>query len=484
MLALAYFSRTVGAGFASGQEMLQYYAAFGAWGIAGAAVTMIVMPLTAMIAMQYGFYFQANSHDRVFTSVTSKWLARFVDYSIMFTQFCLGFVMLAGAGANLQQQWGLVPWIGSLIMAVGVLVVSLLDVEKVTDVLGSITPFIIALLLAAAIYTFVTMPSDFSSAAQFADEDVSTLPNWWVSSLNYIGIALMGGISMGIVMGGDTLNVREAGCGGAFGGLLFGIMLVIMVVAMIFNVESVYQESLPTLAIIDQIPPWLGIFASFVIYLMIFSTALGNIYGLGKRLTTKHPQRFLPVLIILVVAGYALSFLDFSTLVGSVFPVMGYVALVMVAVLFASWLGRGRGIITAESRRRDKIRALVLRMVDPNEKFTTAHRRELAREIFQSNISDTHLRETIVADVIEELNADDSNDFSAEAYKVDEDWIQGTYEPLRKGQVRVVDESIPVAPAKSPKNQMSPLNTKNPRSLSATKAGALLGKTPNSFGCG
>ncbi|MFR9855000.1 hypothetical protein ACL1IW_10045 [Corynebacterium striatum] len=49
MLALAYFSCTVDAGFASGQEMLQYHAAFGAWGVAGAAVTMIVMPLTAMI---------------------------------------------------------------------------------------------------------------------------------------------------------------------------------------------------------------------------------------------------------------------------------------------------------------------------------------------------------------------------------------------------------------------------------------------------
>ena len=108
---------------------------------------------------------------------------------------------------------------------------------------------------------------------------------------------------------------------------------------------------------------------------MIFSTALGNIYSLGRRLTTKHPQRFLPVLVILVVVGYALSFLDFATLVGSVFPVMCYVALVMIAVLFASWLGRGRSIVTAESRRRDKIRALVLRMVDPNEKFTTANSR-------------------------------------------------------------------------------------------------------------
>lgn len=101
ILGMAYFSCTVGAGFASGQEMLQYYAAFGGWGILGAIIALALMPLIAMIAMQYGSYFQATSHDRVFTSVTSKVLARFIDYTITFTQFCISFVMLAGAGANL-----------------------------------------------------------------------------------------------------------------------------------------------------------------------------------------------------------------------------------------------------------------------------------------------------------------------------------------------------------------------------------------------
>ena len=52
--------------------------------------------------MQYGSYFQATSHDRVFSSVSGKFLARFVDYFITFTQFCISFVMLAGAGANLN----------------------------------------------------------------------------------------------------------------------------------------------------------------------------------------------------------------------------------------------------------------------------------------------------------------------------------------------------------------------------------------------
>src|SRR5699024_11300327 len=101
ILGMAYFSRTVGAGSASGQEMLQYYAAFGGWGILGAIIALALMPLIAMIAMQYGSYFQATSHDRVFTSVTSKVLARFIDYTITFTKFFISFVLLFVAGVSL-----------------------------------------------------------------------------------------------------------------------------------------------------------------------------------------------------------------------------------------------------------------------------------------------------------------------------------------------------------------------------------------------
>ncbi|WP_070769572.1 hypothetical protein [Corynebacterium sp. HMSC04H06] len=405
---MAYFSCTVGAGFASGQEMLQYYAAFGWWGVIGAVIALVLMPLAAMIAMQYGSYFQATSHDRVFSSIAGKFLARFVDYSITFTQFCISFVMLTGAGANLNQQFGLPLWVGSTLMAVAVIICGMMNVEKVTNTLGSITPFVVALLVIAAVYSFMNAPSDLAAVGQFGIDNVeTTLPNWWVSTFNYVGIAMMGGVSMGIIMGGDTVDVRTAGRGGIIHGLLFGVLLVMMVVAMIFNVTHVYEDALPTLSIITNVNDALGLFAS------------------------------------IVIVGYILSFLDFATLVGAVFPIMGYVALVMIGVLIFTWLARGRGIITAESRRRDKIRSLVLRMIDPKQKFSNAQRAELSQEIFHSNLASQPLRESVPQEVIAELDADSSNPFSAADYEVDEDWLEGRYEPIHRGQVRYVSEAEP-----------------------------------------
>lgn len=420
---MAYFSCTVGAGFASGQEMLQYYAAFGWWGVPGAIIAMILMPLAAMIAMQYGSYFQATSHDTVFQNVSSTFMAKFVDYSITFTQFCIAFVMLAGAGANLNQQWGWPTWVGAALMAVLVIVVGMLDVNKITNILGALTPLIVVLFVVTALYVFMSPPSDLAAAGAFAEANVeTTLPNWWVSTFNYVGIAMMGGISMGIVMGGDTLDIKTAGRGGTIGGLLFGVLLLVMVVAMIFRAPDVYQDPLPTLSLINEVHPWLGIVASVVIYLMIFSTSLGNFYSLSRRLASKKPRLFHPILIGLVVIGFVLSFVDFATLVGFVFPIMGYVALVMITVLVVTWFRRGSDIVGQEARRRDKIRALIHRRLHPERKFTKTHRVQLRETISDSNLENRHLRDTLTQDVAEALDADPATDFSKDELNVKEVW--------------------------------------------------------------
>ena len=48
----------------------------------------------------------------------------------------MGFVMIAGAGSNLEQQFGLPFWIGGLICSLLIITVSFMDFDKITSVLG------------------------------------------------------------------------------------------------------------------------------------------------------------------------------------------------------------------------------------------------------------------------------------------------------------------------------------------------------------
>lgn len=63
-IAMAFVGIVIGAGFATGQEVLQYFVAFGTMGIIGAALAGLIMALTGMASIQLGSYFLANDHVR------------------------------------------------------------------------------------------------------------------------------------------------------------------------------------------------------------------------------------------------------------------------------------------------------------------------------------------------------------------------------------------------------------------------------------
>lgn len=50
-------------------------------GIAVGIIVLFLMPFTAMVILQYGSYFRATSHGKVFDNVTSAVTARFLDYA-------------------------------------------------------------------------------------------------------------------------------------------------------------------------------------------------------------------------------------------------------------------------------------------------------------------------------------------------------------------------------------------------------------------
>ena len=57
-----------------------------------------------VVALQLGSYFRSGHHDDVFERITHPVVRRVIDVVLVFSGFAMGFVMLAGAGANLEQQ--------------------------------------------------------------------------------------------------------------------------------------------------------------------------------------------------------------------------------------------------------------------------------------------------------------------------------------------------------------------------------------------
>ncbi|MFC5588031.1 hypothetical protein ACFPRA_03880 [Sporosarcina soli] len=332
----AFIGIIVGAGFASGQEILQYFTSFGMLGIAGAIVSTALFAYLGMTLTRIGSRMRTISHKEAIYKISGRYLGIIVDYVIIFTLFGVGVVMLAGAGSNLNQQFGVPSYIGSLLMVVLVFLTVLLNVDKVVGVIGSITPFLIVAVVLVSIYCLATLDTTFAILNPIAQDVKTTLPNWFVSSVNYVSFNIATGASMSLVMGGVEKDEKIAKWGGFVGGLGLGILILLSHLAIFSKIESVGTAELPMLAIINDISPYLAVLMAFVLYGMIFNTAVGMFYAFGARFIPIGTKGFKVFVFFTLVIGYALSFLGFTKLVAYFYPLIGYLGLFLVAALIVA----------------------------------------------------------------------------------------------------------------------------------------------------
>lgn len=408
-IALAFVGLLVGAGFATGQEVIQYFISFGGLGIWGAVLAGVLMTAAGGVIIQLGSFFLAEEHNMVFRNVSHPVVSKFLDVSITLTLFAVGFVMLAGAGSTLEQQFGLPAWMGAGIMTVLVMLTGLLDVDKVSDIISGVTPLIIIAVTVAFVYTLFNLPPDISVLDGVATRAESPVRPWWLSAVNYTGLALLLGVSMCLVIGGNTPNPREAGWGGLAGGALYTVLLLMAALVLYLNIVQVGAAEVPMLALYASMHPVLAFIMVFIILAMIYNTSIGMFYALGRRLTAGRQQRYRPVFLVTCVAGYAVSFVGFGTLMNYVYPAIGYVGMVMIVVVLAWWI-RQRAAIAQETGRRDRIRVMLRLRRNPARRFSGKHAARLDEIGEESNVEGKAITGAIDVEVLRDLQKNSGGD--------------------------------------------------------------------------
>lgn len=86
-VAATYIGTVIGAGFASGQEILQFFAYHGIKGIIGLLIAVFMFVLYGYIILQLGNRFKASSYKKVIMETGGPFFGRVIDLVITF--FCL-----------------------------------------------------------------------------------------------------------------------------------------------------------------------------------------------------------------------------------------------------------------------------------------------------------------------------------------------------------------------------------------------------------
>ncbi|MFC4410487.1 hypothetical protein ACFOZY_08625 [Chungangia koreensis] len=336
----AYIGLVVGAGFASGQEILQFFTSYGAWGIVGAVMATILFVLVGMRLAQLGSRLQTTSHKDVIYHICGKSVGQAVDLIITLCVLGVTVVMIAAAGAVFEQQFGLEKHIGSLIMIVFTILSVVLHPKMIITLVGSFTPAILIVVFILSGYSLFTMEGTVVEQLSLAAQQVSASSHWLLSAFLYASYNIASGASMLAVMGGSVKQEKVAVWGGAIGGIGLGILIILINVSMVAKMDVVAGSPMPMLLIAKIISPWFGLIMAFVLLGLIYNTAVGMLYAFCARLTNPSHARFNLYVGIFGIVAFFLSFADFATLVSTLYPVMGYLGFLLVGSIIFSWIWR------------------------------------------------------------------------------------------------------------------------------------------------
>src|SRR5699024_8834863 len=150
-IAGVYVGTIIGAGYASGQEILQFFTGYGWWGILGTVVTMILYPVLGYYLVVLGKRVKAWSHKSVIYHICGKYLGVVVDILLAFFLFGVGVIMIAGSGSLFQQQFGIPPVAGYALMTALVIAALLLSLRRVLDIISILTPLAFVLIIVLSV---------------------------------------------------------------------------------------------------------------------------------------------------------------------------------------------------------------------------------------------------------------------------------------------------------------------------------------------
>ncbi|MBD2847898.1 hypothetical protein IDH44_22105 [Paenibacillus sp. IB182496] len=328
-IALTYIGTIVGAGFASGREILQFFTRFGAVAaltiVLAAALFAWLGAKMMLLAREIG----AQSYEDLNMALFGPRFGKLVSYFMMLVLLGVTGVMLAGAGSVFSEHLNASYQLG---LAVTLLACFLL-LRKGMHAILLVNTVVVPIML---LFTLLVMWH--TTRAPGADrwlELTNDYSPWtlWLSPLLYTAFNLTLAQAVLVPLGARIQDRGAIRLGALLGGIGIGFMLLVGHIALSANMPGISQFAIPMGGIARQlgmVAQWIYI---FLIYSEIFTTLIADVYGLSLQVRSRFNwPRDLLILAILGVS-FLLSQIGFGTLLSTLYPIFGFVSLGWLALM-------------------------------------------------------------------------------------------------------------------------------------------------------
>jgi len=316
----------LGAGFASGQEMMSFFAIHGYKGMFGLVLTGMLFSMIGYMVLKIIFTRKCNSYTEFMKLIMGNTGRRFFEVIVVLFMFCCLCAMLAGCGALFQQRFNIPYYYGVVFMAIGCFLTFLFDVKGVVAINTVLAPVLLIGTILMGIYIWYFRGTTVGNMLPEALHLIKD--NWVSSSIVYVAYNSITAIVVLCSLGYALNKMTTVKLSAIIGGASLGVIGLILGLAVLINYKEVAEFEIPLLAIVMKYSE--GIQYIYIVMLVsaMFTTAVANGFGVIERVKENSvvlKENAYVIKFVVVTVAAAFSSIGFSTLVANVYPLFGYV---------------------------------------------------------------------------------------------------------------------------------------------------------------
>ena len=367
IFAGAFIAFLIGAGFATGQEILQYFTSYGYEGLLTTAAVLLLFLYVSVDFISVGYREDFKKGSEVYTYYCGKYVGAFYDYFAILFIFMSYVVMIAGSGATLNQHYGLPTYVGGILMMVLAGGTVVFGLGRIVDVIGKIGPFIVVIAIGLGAYGVLSNPGGIPEGAKMVADAVDAAAkagtdkimmmsasgeekellragtSWYASASSYVGFCMLWLAAFLAAMGKQANSIQEARYGVALGAVGFCMGCLILMFGLLAYLPEMVGENIPSLILAVKINPAFAMVFSVIIMAGIYTTAVPLLWQVAARFTEEKSKNFIIATLGLAALGCFIGLLlPFRKVVNYIYVLNGYVGILLIFFMIAKGLMRAK----------------------------------------------------------------------------------------------------------------------------------------------
>ena len=320
----------IGAGFASGKEIYTFFFSYGEKGIISIIISSILIGIIIYDVLQIINKKEIKKYEDFLDDITSKnkkiKIQKAIALIINIFMLVSFYIMITGFGAYCNQQFGLKPIIGSIILAIICYIFLNKDIKGVVLLNQILVPVLILFVIIIGILNFSQI--DLLNLSDYIVQKNNT--NWLASGILYSSYNAILLIPVLITLQKyikSKKQISQISISVTIITLILSLMIFFMLVKVDVNIENL---EMPVAYVISNVYPYFKWMYAIILPSSILTTAISLGNSFVENMAKKSRKK---IINLMCISAILVSGIGFSNLINILYPLFGYLGLIQILAI-------------------------------------------------------------------------------------------------------------------------------------------------------